>query len=25
MLVTGLVMATLAGAFVKLKVFGGGQ
>ncbi len=24
-LVTGLVMATLAGAFVKLKVFGGGQ
>ena len=25
MLVTGLVMATLAGAFVKLKVLGGGQ
>lgn len=25
MLVTGLVMATLAGVFVKLKVFGGGQ
>ncbi|QKS28122.1 MAG: hypothetical protein HT579_03705 [Candidatus Accumulibacter similis] len=25
MLVTGLVMATLAGAFVKWKVFGGGQ
>ena len=25
MLVAGLVMATLAGAFVKLKVFGGGQ
>ena len=25
MLVTGLVMALLAGAFVKLKVFGGGQ
>jgi len=25
MLVTGLVVATLAGAFVKLKVFGGGQ
>ena len=25
MLVTGLVIATLAGAFVKLKVFGGGQ
>jgi len=25
MLVTGLVMATLAGAFVKSKVFGGGQ
>ena len=25
MLVTGLVMALLAGAFVKLKLFGGGQ
>jgi hypothetical protein len=25
MLVTGLVLALLAGAFVKLKVFGGGQ
>ncbi|MEF8729530.1 MAG: DUF6127 family protein [Accumulibacter sp.] len=25
MLMTGLVMATLAGAFVKLKVLGGGQ
>ncbi len=25
MLVTGLVMALLAGAFVKLKVLGGGQ
>jgi len=25
MLVTGLVMATVAGAFVRLKVFGGGQ
>ena len=25
MLVTGLVMALLAGAFLKLKLFGGGQ
>ena len=25
MLVTGMVMALLAGAFVKLKLFGGGQ
>jgi len=25
MLVTGLVLALLVGAFVKLKVFGGGQ
>jgi hypothetical protein len=25
MLVTGLVMALMAGAFVKLKLFGGGQ
>jgi hypothetical protein len=25
MLVTGLVMTLLAGAFVKLKLFGGGQ
>jgi hypothetical protein len=25
MLITGLVFALLAGAFVKLKVFGGGQ
>jgi hypothetical protein len=25
MLITGLVLALLAGAFVKLKVFGGGQ